>query len=245
MRHGRFQTFGQRSYATSSVGQPVVSVITKRVDPEFQAEYQDWQARMNQAVSQQAGFLSFQNQVSEEDETLKLVILSFKSQDEIMAWIESDVRRKLLKEADKFHKLTSLQQIDTSAWGMLTMKAAPPIWKNILVVFSALYPTITFTRTVIEPFLAPLLSALIPEVKGLAMVGITCIIMNTFSMKTAFAVIGPRFFPPDTPFRTAVKVVVLLAWAGIIVAVQIPEMRSVVLSAVSVASDACVQYFKD
>jgi antibiotic biosynthesis monooxygenase (ABM) superfamily enzyme len=174
--------------------------------------------------------------VIDKDETLNALILSFKSQEDLDTWIASDARNTMLDEASGFHTLSSVQQMDTSAWGMVAgpAKPAPPIWKNTLLVFSALYPTIIFTRIVIEPCLAmlPCWSAFLPEVTSLIMIGITCAIMNMFTMKTASTVIGPRLFPPDTLVRTTLKTVVLLSWAGLLLAVQIPELRGAMVSAV-------------
>lgn len=231
----------RRSYAATNAGQlasghPAVSVITKRVDPKCKAEYQDWQNRMNQLVSRQPGFLSAQGQVSATDETLNVLILSFESQEDLDTWIASDARNAMLDEASGFHALTSVQQMDTSAWGMVVGpgKPAPPIWKNTLLVFSALYPTVTFTKVLIEPCLAmlPCWSAFHPEVTSMTMIGIVCIIMNAFSMKIAFAVIGPRLFPLDTLVRTTLKVAVLFGWAGLFLAVQIPELRGAMVGAI-------------
>mmetsp|Transcript_30785 Transcript_30785/g.55881 ORF Transcript_30785/g.55881 Transcript_30785/m.55881 type:complete len:302 (-) Transcript_30785:253-1158(-) len=240
MRLGVSRVSYKRLYAVAAGPQPAVSVITKRVDPIHNVEYLDWQTRINAAVSKQPGFLSVHKQGSDEDETTRVVVISFASQEYLDKWLASDERNRLLKESEQFHNVTSVEKIDTSAWGMVKAQPSPPVWKNAIVVFCALYPTITMTKIVVAPMLGMLefWQALFPEVQGAVIVGITVAVMNTFSMKTAFSIIGPRFLPPDTFARTLGKVTVMLIGIGALVAAQIAEVRDAALT-VFTPKDRC------
>lgn len=125
---------------------PVSAVISTRVKPGKETEYRAWERKIAAAQSKAPGLQGYRFEPPvpgiQDD---YVAILRFDSQDNLQAWLDSPVRRKLLEEADplteEFHARmgTGFEQWfrDAAAPG-----APLPVWKMDMLVLLMLYPIV-------------------------------------------------------------------------------------------------------
>jgi antibiotic biosynthesis monooxygenase (ABM) superfamily enzyme len=159
-------------------------------------------------------------------------VLTFESPEKLEAWMQSGERSKLLDESEQFRALVAKAPLAADALVCGSGPKAqsdpkPPLWKHIVVVFSALYPTATFTQVVIKPSLVlmPGIEALPSEMQGLLTLFITVSLLNWASLPFAFRFAGPRFLAPDTALRTAAKVILIFSSLSLLAAGQNSDIR--------------------
>jgi hypothetical protein len=125
---------------------PVSAVISTRVKPGKETEYRAWESKIAAAQSKAPGLQGYRFEPPvpgiQDD---YVAILRFDSQDNLQAWLDSPVRKKLLEEADplteEFHARmgTGFEQWfrDAAAPG-----APLPVWKMDMLVLLMLYPIV-------------------------------------------------------------------------------------------------------
>ena len=125
---------------------PVSVVIASRVRPGQEAAFRAWERRIAAAQAKSPGFQGyrFEPPIAGVQEDW-VAILRFDSERNLQGWLDSPARRKLLEEAapflDEFHTRvvhTGFEQWFPSDHG----RAAPPAWKQNMIVLLLLYPVV-------------------------------------------------------------------------------------------------------
>jgi antibiotic biosynthesis monooxygenase (ABM) superfamily enzyme len=136
---------------------PVTAVIMTNVTPGQEKEFERWHARVKERQSTYPGFLGCEVQppigmFQQEWVTL----LRFDSKEHLDNWLESDERRRLLREADEIVDRSRERQVRTSFEGWFRFGAdhqPPPSWKQSAIVLLVLFPTVMLEITFLNPML--------------------------------------------------------------------------------------------
>jgi len=120
-------------------------IISSRVPQGLDDEFLAWQERISDAEARFRGFRGHRVQrpvagVQEE----WVVILTFDTDENLAAWIESDERTRLLAEGQRFNADMSVEKTSFGFdfWGPRTQTVREPVMKNNLLVLLALYPIV-------------------------------------------------------------------------------------------------------
>ena len=127
---------------------PMSAVISTRVKPGEEPAYRQWEQRIAAAQARAPGFQGYRLEPPikgvQED---WLAIVKFDSNDNLQAWLASPERARLIAEArpftEEFHTRTARTGFDQ--WFDVTGSggaAAPPAWKQNMIVLLLLYPVV-------------------------------------------------------------------------------------------------------
>lgn len=154
------------SHDTATVATVVVS---HRVRPADEAEFVSWQGRMTEAERRFPGFAGselFRPVAGVQEDWI--AVYRYASADDMDRWLESDERRTLLREGQRFQDY-DLRKITNSFGSWFSFGAngetvaEPPSWKTALSVLVGLYPTVVLLTLAISALWkgAPLWSSLL------------------------------------------------------------------------------------
>jgi uncharacterized protein len=137
---------------------PVSAVISTRIKPGREAAYRQWEQKIAAAQARAPGFEGYRFEPpvpGVQDDWLS--ILRFDSEPHLQAWLDSPVRLKLIAEAEDFTEEFHAR-IARTGFGQwfagAGSAAAPPAWKQNMVVVLLLYPVVfLFGIWVQNPFL--------------------------------------------------------------------------------------------
>lgn len=126
---------------------PVSAVISTRVKPGCEADYRAWERKIAAAQSKAKGLQGYRFEPAvpgvQEDH---VAILRFDSEQNLQAWMSSDVRRQLLEEAapltEEFH--TRMARSGFEQWFRDANPSGGPLptWKMDMIVLLLLYPIV-------------------------------------------------------------------------------------------------------
>ncbi|MFD1815629.1 antibiotic biosynthesis monooxygenase [Rhodococcus gannanensis] len=141
--------------------QLVTVVVTHRVDPGSVDEFLAWQDRMRVAEGRFEGYRGselFRPVEGVQDEWTALY--RFDTAANLLTWITSDERKRLLYEGAAFHEFTS-RTVDGSfgSWFSFDEKSGekpPSETKTAIAVWVGLYPTIVLLSLALSPLKMPL-----------------------------------------------------------------------------------------
>lgn len=164
----------------------VTVVITHRVADDKVDDFLAWQQRVDAAESEFPGFRGsevFRPIAGVQDEWT--VSYRFDTAEHLDAWLTSDIRQALLREAEQFGDFT-LRKIDHSFGNWFSFgrdpEARPSDFKTSVAVWVGLYPTVVFLTLLTAPLGMPLWLAML--------------IGNLLSSFTMSYVIMPRYVNP-------------------------------------------------
>jgi len=156
--HEFFFAHSRRQAGTAS------SVFAYRIRPDREAEFQDWRRRIQEEARTWEGFLgteSFDTLDSLHPEVV--VVVRFDNRTHLDAWLASDARGKFLREVRKYVDHYALRRIGSGFEGWFETsenKQGPALWRQALVILTALYPVIMTLRHFLLPLLGGLPSPL-------------------------------------------------------------------------------------
>ena len=149
-----------RDGASSAHPAPVSVVISTRIKPGCEEAYRAWELRIAAAQTKAPGFQGYRFEPpirGVQDDWLS--VLRFDSEANLEKWLASPERLQLLEEAkpftEEFHARvarTGFEQWFQTAAGR---SAAPPVWKQNLIVLLLLYPVVFLFGAFVQ---TPLLS---------------------------------------------------------------------------------------
>jgi antibiotic biosynthesis monooxygenase (ABM) superfamily enzyme len=125
---------------------PVSAVISTRVRPGQEAAYRAWEQRIAVAQAKFAGFRGYRFEPpvpGVQDDWL--AILRFDTERDLQAWLDSPQRQKLLEESAPFVEESHARVVRTGfeQWFPVAGRtAAPPGWKQNMIVLLLLYPVV-------------------------------------------------------------------------------------------------------
>lgn len=119
-------------------------LISSRVDPALEPEFLAWQRRISAAEARLDGFVGHkvERPVPGVQENW-VVVLSFDTDEHLQAWLDSEERRALLSEGERFNEQMTLQKASYGFgfWAADT-PAKEPVLKSNLIVLMMLYPVV-------------------------------------------------------------------------------------------------------
>lgn len=142
----------------------VVEVIVTKVKPGKEAEYREWETRIQQAQSKFPGYLGSYVQPAASPEVGWTTLMRFESSEKLEHWLKSKERAKLIAEAEPLIDYVHLQRVDTSFPGWFPTDPAtqkgPPNWKAAMLVLLGLFPIVMLETRFLSPLLHMLNSSL-------------------------------------------------------------------------------------
>jgi antibiotic biosynthesis monooxygenase (ABM) superfamily enzyme len=123
--------------------QGVTVVVSRRVYPDHEKEYDDWVRRLIEASSETPGNQGVTLLVPEPGKTgLHHVVMRFADEKSMHIWETSYARQKLSREADEFSRRVRQQATGLETWFSIPEcpeLEAPKPWKMASVTFLAVY----------------------------------------------------------------------------------------------------------
>jgi antibiotic biosynthesis monooxygenase (ABM) superfamily enzyme len=140
-------------------------VIVTKVKAESQDAYREWELRIRKEQNKFPGFLGSIITPPEPGQTTWTTLISFDSRAHMEAWMGSDARKKLLGELSEMVEYNMAHSVGGSFPGWVPddprTGKAPPNWKTALLVLIGLYPIVSLTILLINPYLAELPSSIV------------------------------------------------------------------------------------
>lgn len=146
---------------------PVTVIVTWRIRQGCEREFEAWRQKISAAALEFPGHMGI-DVIPPVGETLKyVVIFRFDTYQNLRNWQESDIRKKLLKEAESLMEGKPTYQLESGLeyWfqpsGGLN---APPRWKMAVVTVLGVWPVSMLVPWLLNPLiinLHPILQALI------------------------------------------------------------------------------------
>jgi uncharacterized protein len=127
---------------------PVTAVISMRVRPEQEADFLHWQRKIAAVEAEFEGFSGYKLEPpipGVQDDWV--TVLRFDSDRQLDAWLTSERRQELLKEAEPFSEAMHTRKVrwGFDPWFASTAQpgaAPPPAWKYNMILLLMLYPTV-------------------------------------------------------------------------------------------------------
>lgn len=139
-------------------------VVSTRVKPGREAEYREWQGRIDAEAARLPGFLG--NEVFAPVPGIQeewVVVVRFDSPQHLQGWLQSDVRRRLIDQAALLWDEARVESFGGGFPGWFAPGAAgpgqpafPPDWKQAMIVLLTLYPTVMLLSLFLSPWLTGL-----------------------------------------------------------------------------------------
>ena len=124
-------------------GKDVTVVVSRRVFPGKEKDYDEWVRRLVAAAKEAPGNKGVTILIPEAGAPgLYHVVLRFDNQDSVHDWEDSYIRQKLTWEADAFSKMSLQQATGLETWFSIPEcpeLKTPPHWKMAIVTFIAVY----------------------------------------------------------------------------------------------------------
>jgi antibiotic biosynthesis monooxygenase (ABM) superfamily enzyme len=121
----------------------VTVVVSRRVSPGHERDYDEWVRRLLAAATEAKGNLGATMLIPEPGKSgLHHVILRFADEKSVHQWETSYIRQKLSHEADAFSQRSRQQATGLEAWFSIPEcpeLAPPPRWKMSIVTAIAVY----------------------------------------------------------------------------------------------------------
>jgi antibiotic biosynthesis monooxygenase (ABM) superfamily enzyme len=121
----------------------VTVVVSRRVFPGHEKDYDEWVRRLVAAATEAPGNTGATMLIPEPGKTgLHHVVLRFSDQETVHRWEDSYIRQKLTHEADAFSVRSRQEATGLETWFYLPEHpelAPPPPWKMAIITFIAVY----------------------------------------------------------------------------------------------------------
>jgi antibiotic biosynthesis monooxygenase (ABM) superfamily enzyme len=124
-------------------GKSVTVVVSRRIFPGHEKEYEEWVRRLVAAATEAPGNIGATILIPPPGKPgLNHVVLRFADQASVHAWEDSYIRQKLTYEADAFSRRSRQEATGLETWFSIPEcpeLEAPPRWKMAIVTFIAVY----------------------------------------------------------------------------------------------------------
>jgi len=135
-------------------------LVSSRVRAGCEKAYRAWQREVDAAAARFPGFHGnevFPPVPGRQEEWV--VVVRFDSREHLDAWMQSDVRARLLEKAQPFFEHVRVHTIGSGFPGWFHLDRPdgdgfPPSWKQAMTVLLALYPTVMLLHALLQPALA-------------------------------------------------------------------------------------------
>ncbi len=123
-------------------GKSVTVVVSRRVQPGNEQDYDEWVRRLLAAATQAPGNIGATMLIPEPGQVgLFHVVLRFADEKSVHRWETSYIRQKLSREADAFSTRSRQESTGLETWVSLSEfpELIPPRWEMATVTFMAVY----------------------------------------------------------------------------------------------------------
>ncbi|MEX1364340.1 MAG: antibiotic biosynthesis monooxygenase [Nannocystaceae bacterium] len=168
---------------------PVTVVVSRRVEPGHEHDFERWQRGITKAAEAFAGFLgseSFRPVPGVQDDWV--IVFRFASPATLQAWLDSPERESWIDEARPWAQQVAMHTVGGGLGGWFPLgptaaaaSAAPAKWKQSLAVLLALYPTVML----LTMFVSPRLDALVPQPVSMFLSNLASVAILTWLMMPA------------------------------------------------------------
>jgi len=138
-------------------GKSVTVVVSRRVFPGREKDYDEWVRRLVAAATEARGNTGATMLIPAPGKTgLYHVVLHFADRDSVHEWEDSYIRQKLSYEADAFSRRSRQEATGLETWFSIPEcpeLETPPHWKMAIVTFIAVYITSMVIVPILELFL--------------------------------------------------------------------------------------------
>ncbi len=121
-------------------------VVSDKVKNNRQSDFENWQERIISEIRKFKGFISVSSKKIEDVENEYFTVFQFDSNQNLQHWIESDVLRKYLSEAEQYtevpYRISRHQGLEFFFDKEKLMAKQPPFYKRVLIGIAAVYPLI-------------------------------------------------------------------------------------------------------
>ena len=133
----------------------VTAIIAHDISPQAHVEYERWLADIGRAVSHFPGFLSADTIRPVGGQQQFTTIVRFEGVDNLCAWLESEVRRRLLEKIEDMLERGDRVDVRTGLDFWFAAPSAPAKaprpYKQFLVVVSVIYPLALIVPWALSP----------------------------------------------------------------------------------------------
>ena len=164
----------------------VTIVVSRKIKPGYEKEYDDWLRRYLAVESKASGYLGTTIIVQGgTNSAVRYIIHRYADKASLREWENSQQSLKLLEEANNYsirhHEFATGMETWFTLPDLKTI-VAPPKWKMAIVVFMAAYTISSLSRSILNPYLGqwPLLSSSI-IFTGILVAGLTYFAMPVLS----------------------------------------------------------------
>ena len=142
----------------------VTEVVTTYVRPGKESEYQRWAEKIHRAESLFAGYRGgFLQPPASDRQHQWTTLVRFATAEQLDAWLDSDVRRDLLREHSELVQSWEHHRMPSAFSGWFPSDPAsgnsPPAWKQSMLVLLMLFPIVALEIRFIRPHLSAFNSA--------------------------------------------------------------------------------------
>jgi antibiotic biosynthesis monooxygenase (ABM) superfamily enzyme len=136
---------------------PATAVITRDLQPDRDADYQEWSQRLIAAAARVPGYEGATLVGPPHDEPgRRLMMLRFSDKEALQRWVDSGERQALTAEADAFSTHVYQEPTSLETWfaipGLGTVEP-PPRWKMALVTAPASYVLAAIVLLALSPII--------------------------------------------------------------------------------------------
>ena len=183
----------------------VVEVIITQVKPGKEADYREWETRIQQAQSKFPGYRGAYVQPPVAGELGWTTLMRFDTAEQLDKWLKSPERAALIKESEPLVEYAHLQRMGTSfpGWFPTDPKTGkgPPNWKAAMLVLLGLFPIVMLEARFLNPRLAGANPSLGMFIGNVISVALTTYLTMPLFIKT----FGWWLFPKSEASKTAVN----------------------------------------
>jgi hypothetical protein len=150
--------------AEALAGGVVTEVVTTYVKPGRDREYRQWAEKIHGAEAQFPGYRGgFLQPPASGQQRYWTTLVRFATPEQLDSWLNSDMRRELLREHDRLVQAWEHHRLPSSFAGWFPNDPAtgesPPSWKQSMLVVLLLFPIVVFELRFLSPLLQGLNSA--------------------------------------------------------------------------------------
>ncbi|QDS32556.1 antibiotic biosynthesis monooxygenase [Brevibacillus brevis] len=150
---------------TMDAGGPVTTIVTWNIQEGREKPFEEWRYEIEAAAIKFPGHLGVNLIVPNNGSREYTVIFRFDTYEHLRAWQESDIRRDLLKKAERFQATNPTYKTASSlAYWFVTPETPvpPPRWKMSIVTVLGVWPLSILVPMVLGPIIKnmnPIMSA--------------------------------------------------------------------------------------
>jgi uncharacterized protein len=162
---GDAQALHEEQVAGESANGVVTEVVTTYVKPGKDGEYQRWAEKIHRAESQFPGYRGgFLQSPASDQQRYWTTLVRFANAQQLDVWLNSEVRRELLREHNELVQSWEHHRLPSSFAGWFPTDPAsgssPPSWKQSMLVVLMLFPIVALEVRFLTPILGGLNAAM-------------------------------------------------------------------------------------